>query len=381
MRLSLASVAALAASAGASPLEPRDLTSNFQAAINAFECRAVNFLVNAGREAVSATAFCSSFLSVPIATKTSTAPAASVTSTQTATAPTFTVTATPHTLAFLYYQPTQTITSVVTTSVTQSATSSFVAPASTSVTTVTVSIRPTPVFTTTTTSTTTTTRFSVENPRTTYVFESLCAPKQKRAIRTAPCPTMWQAFASKALSIACACLSIPQSTTTAVTTATGTTTITTTTTPLATTTPTVTSTTTLDTLPTYTVFALTITETQTTTQLVTSTVTVSQISTETSTPIVYQTITAQEILPPSATVTTTTTTTTFTSITVAGAVQTQLVFDVLDQNLQYVAPDPNSPTFLLSAVPLRPATGWFLSPTGPLIWAASLTTPAYDTPY
>ena len=166
---------ALLSTTQATPVPQNDLTNTFQSAINKLECRVVNFLVNAGREAATATSFCSSYLSIATATSTSTSYSTS-TVVATVTAPTITVTAAPSTVSVLEIHGTQTTTVV-----------STVVSSSTPVTTV--------------------------YPATVQVFER-CRVNKRAVKAAAPCPTIWSALAAKALSTACSCLSIPKQTTT-----------------------------------------------------------------------------------------------------------------------------------------------------------------------
>lgn len=374
MRIHIAyTAAALVASTGASPLEAkRDLTTNFQAAINAFECRAVNFLVNAGREASSATAFCSSFLSVPVATKTTTLRGSTVTATQTVTAPPTTTTAPASTFSVIELQSFTTVTAIVTVAATQLVTSTVTASPTTTTTVTTQTMPALPVTTTTQSTTVTITRTATVTPATVAVWETCGSQPQKRGVRAAACPTMWQAFASKALSTACACLSISQSTTTVSTSTSTTTTTTSTKTPVVTSVPTVTTTISTSALPAMSLGA-TQTRTLTTTQTATTTNTQTQFGTVTTTPTVTQTRTTVTMLPALSTYTDTSTISVTTTATVTAPTPTQKVFDLLDSTGGYVSQGPTDSGAgdlefaVVCRLANRPDKGWYLSANNRLV--------------
>lgn len=348
----------LATSVSASPL---DLTSNFKAAVNAFECRAVNFLVNAGREAAAATTFCSSYLSVPVATTTKTVAASSTaTKTVTVTGPISTTYAPTSTYSVLVLQVISTSTYVRTTTTTTTATQYITGARSTKTTTTTIPFQPQETETVTTSTTSTGTVTVISTPAVVAAWET-CRP-QKRGLRVAaaaPCPTMWQALASQAISTACSCLSIPRPTTTVQLTTTASTTLTTTSTPTTTITSTVTARVTSTATDPAIRYDSTVSTSTTVTKTATSTVTEVLTTVSTTIPVETETATVHLFIPPTATTTTTSMFSVTKTVTSTAPTPTQLVFDILDNTGLYVGDADVPMATVLGSVSDRPSSGFY----------------------
>lgn len=335
--------------ASASPLERRAPTP----------CKSVVSSVNAQPEASSATAFCSSLLSIGTTTRTYQTTGIT-TSTSTVTAPTSTATlfTTYNVLVVSVYS---TATSLTTSDVTRTLTWTVVGPPTTTTSTTTVSTQPTPTRRTTMTVTSTSTRVVTLVALSTITSRYGCGAVQKRAAPTAPVPSMWRNLAADQITAACSCLPIPQVAAITYSTKYSTVTATATSTPISTKKVFIATSTAISSFnPTGPAnsnsYDSTRTETIATTTTQVTPFSVTLLTWVTAGATVVQPTTVTVTVPPTATSVVTVTTITTRTSTSTAPTPTVTMFDILANNGQYVVNRPSYNNLVLDYQ--RDSIGW-----------------------